>query len=176
MKKKEAISIFREMMNGIVDLDKVVPYLDSIGYFTAPASTKYHLSHEGGLFEHSVHVTEELVRLTDALGLKWENEKSPWIIGMFHDLCKCDNYIFTDFGYEYNKNTILTGHGNKSVMIASTILPLTMEEVMCITFHMGAFTEKEEWSHYTEAIHKYPNVLWTHTADMVAAHIMEEKV
>lgn len=48
MKKKEAISIFREMMNGVVDLDKTIPYLESIGFFTAPASTKYHLNHEGG--------------------------------------------------------------------------------------------------------------------------------
>ena len=34
MKKKEAISIFREMMNGVVDLDKTIPYLESIGFFT----------------------------------------------------------------------------------------------------------------------------------------------
>lgn len=24
---------------------------------------------------------------------------------------------------------------------------------------------------YTRAIHRYPNVLWTHQADMIAAHI-----
>lgn len=38
---------------------------------------------------------------------------------------------------------------------------------------MGAFTDKEEWNNYTRAIHKYPNVLWTHHADMIAAHIIE---
>lgn len=42
---------------------------------------------------------------------------------------------------------------------------------MCIRYHMGAFTDKEEWQDYTRAIHRYPNVLWTHQADMIAAHI-----
>ena len=57
------------------------------------------------------------------------------------------------------------------MMIASH-LQLTEEEVMCIRYHMGAFTEKEEWNDYTRAIHKYKNVLWTHHADMIASHII----
>ena len=36
------------------------------------------------------------------------------------------------------------GHGDKSVMIASMITKLTEEEVMCIRYHMGAFTDKAE--------------------------------
>lgn len=47
------------------------------------------------------------------------------------------------------------------------------EEVMCIRYHMGAFTDSGEWNYYTRAIHKYPNVLWSHHADMIAAHIIE---
>ena len=38
---------------------------------------------------------------------------------------------------------------------------------------MGAFVDQKEWNDYTRAIHKYSNVLWTHTADMIAAHILE---
>jgi len=34
------------------------------GFFTAPASTKYHGSYEGGLFDHSLEVAEVLVQLT----------------------------------------------------------------------------------------------------------------
>ena len=48
---------------------------------------------------------------------------------------------------------------------------LTEEEMLCIRWHMGAFDEKTNWNYYTRAIHKYPNVLWTHMADMVSAHI-----
>lgn len=48
---------------------------------------------------------------------------------------------------------------------------ITREEEACIRYHMGAFTEKEEWKDYTDAVERFPNVLWTHTADMIASHI-----
>jgi hypothetical protein len=51
-------------------------------------------------------------------------------------------------------------------------MKLTPEEVMCIRWHMGAFDEKENWQYYSRAVNKYPNVLWTHTADMIASQIM----
>ena len=45
-------------------------------------------------------------------------------------------------------------------------------EIACIRWHMGAFDDKELWKSYTLAVKLYPNVLYTHTADMHAAHIM----
>lgn len=36
---------------------------------------------------------------------------------------------------------------------------------------MGAFTDKSEWNDYTRAVNLYPNVLWTHQADMLASHV-----
>ena len=36
---------------------------------------------------------------------------------------------------------------------------------------MGAFTDKSEWNDYTRAVDQYPNVLWTHQADMLASHV-----
>jgi hypothetical protein len=38
---------------------------------------------------------------------------------------------------------------------------------------MGAFDDKENWDKYGKSIEKYPNVLWTHTADMMAARIFK---
>lgn len=51
------------------------------------------------------------------------------------------------------------------------LIDLTEEEKMCIRYHMGAFTEKSEWEFYSRAVRRYPNVLWTHTADMIASQI-----
>ncbi len=169
--------------------ERIVPHLGCdptedlilLGYFCAPASTKYHGSYVGGLFDHSMIVTQQLVNLTDKLGLQWERPESPYIVGAFHDLCKCDQYIEldTDPGckrkFACNDLMLLHGHGEKSVMVASTLTRLTMEEVACIRYHMGAFTDKEQWSEYTDAIHDFPNVLWTHTADMDASHIIEQQ-
>lgn len=148
--------------------------LKRMGFFTAPASTKYHGNNLGGLFDHSYAVMNFLVELSAKNALRWERAMSPFIIGMFHDLCKCDQYLHTEKGdveWEYNPYTSLKGHGDKSVMLLSQLMTLTEEEVLCIRYHMGAFTDKEEWRDYTNAIHRYPNVLWTHQADMLAAHV-----
>ena len=157
----------------------MLDWLVNKGFFKAPASTKYHGAHEGGLYQHSVAVTKFLLRLTEDNKLIWRNERSPYIVGMFHDLCKIDQYkpvfgtgnIPPFGGYEYNPDTLLKGHGDKSVMLLSQFYALTEEEICCIRYHMGAFTPKEEWNDYTGAIHAYPNVLWTHQADMLASHV-----
>ena len=56
-------------------------------------------------------------------------------------------------------------------MLLSQFYSLTMEEIACIRYHMGAFTDKSEWNDYTRAVKAYPNVLWTHQADMLASHV-----
>lgn len=43
---------------------------------------------------------------------------------------------------------------------------------MCIRWHMGAFDERENWKYYSAAVKKYPNVLYTHVADMTASQII----
>lgn len=147
-------------------------WLDSIGYFTAPSSRAYHGNYTGGNCDHSIAVCDQLVSMTDKLGLSWERETSPYIVGLFHDLCKCDQYVKNeDTGeWENNPNMLLSGHGEKSVMILSQLMDLTEEEVLCIRYHMGAYV-KEDWSGYDAAIKKYPNVLFTHTADMLASKL-----
>ena len=168
--------------------DEMFDYLCQNGFFKAPASTKYHGNFEGGLLEHSVAVTKFLVQLTEDNRLTWKNPRSPYIVGMFHDLCKIDQYrhpvaghfeefngghtpIYDEQAWEYNPDTLLKGHGDKSVMLLSQFYTLTDEEIMCIRYHMGAFTDKSEWNDYTRAVNAYPNVLWTHHADMLASHV-----
>lgn len=145
-------------------------WLIANGFKTAPASTKYHGAFKGGLYEHSCNVTRELIHLTDRLDLEWQWDGSPWIIGMFHDLCKIDAYVQGEFGWAYNEDTLLKGHGDKSVMLLSQFMTLTEEEIMCIRYHMGAY-ETDNWKQFDLAIKKYPNVLYTHTADMLASKL-----
>lgn len=172
---------FNQRLDKLYNLVENYPVLEGVKnwlianeFLSAPASTKYHGSYEGGLFDHSFNVAVVLQDLTEKLELEWERPESPVIIGLLHDVCKLDNYKATDYEtYAYNENPFYKGHGDKSVILLASQLQLTEEEVACIRYHMGAFTDKAEWSDYTNAIHRYPNVLWTHTADMVATHIME---
>lgn len=152
--------------------------LKSMGFFDAPASTKFHGDYAGGLYDHSFEVATALVELTEKMKLKWQDPRSPYLVGLLHDLCKVDAYTIKDDGtIVRNDDMTLTGHGDKSVILAAHVmaalgLHLTDEEVLCIRWHMGAFDEKENWKPYGKAIEKYPNVLYTHTADMVASKVL----
>lgn len=169
----------RARINNYIDFMPNTRYVDvrdlvDIEFFNAPASTKHHGAYKGGLFDHSLAVAEELVALTKKLDLKWERPESPYIVGMFHDLCKCDTYIMdeeTDI-IEYNTDIIIPGHGDKSVIMLQQFTELTEEEIACIRWHMGAYErDTRMWEYYGKAIEKYPNVLYTHTADMIASKI-----
>ena len=164
----------------------IVDKLIAEGFLTAPASTKYHGNYPGGLFDHSVNVAEVLTQLTANNDLKWDGERfdpdglnrSPKIIGLLHDLCKIDSYKPTpegsQFPYEHDNSPIVKGHGTKSLIYIHRfgLIRLTEEEAYCIIYHMGAYTPKEEWQDYNNAVNKCPNVLWTHVADMIASQIM----
>lgn len=173
MTKGERINKYKDLMSGLRNVMSAED-LEYLGFFTAPASTRFHGNYAGGLFDHSLVVTESLVNLTEKLGLTWERSESPYIVGMYHDLCKCDAYIWdieTDI-YIFNPDIVIPGHGDKSVIIASQYIGLTEEELTCIRWHMGAYEKDPKmWEYYGRAIEKYPNVLYTHTADMIASKI-----
>lgn len=177
--KEERIELFNEFFketnhSELTD-SLLVRSLDLKGFFTAPASTKYHGAYEGGLFDHSLEVAKQLVNLTKKLGLTWDKPESPYVVGMFHDLCKCDNYVIDiETGkYKYNPDIIIPGHGDKSIIMLQKMIALTDEEIACIRWHMGTYeTDTKMWDYYGRAIEQYPNVLYTHTADMIASKIV----
>lgn len=154
----------------------LLTWLHSIEYFDAPAAKSHHGASKSGLLRHSLQVAAELRTLTDKLGLKWIRPESPEIIGLLHDVCKTDDYKWdwkvSKDHIEWNDDQIMEGHGDKSVLMIAGHFDLTEEEAACIQFHMGAFTDKEQWKYYSKAIKKWPNVLYTHTADMIASQIV----
>ena len=180
MTVEERVDLFLHVMKDDLNVPLVsVDFLDWLlekGFFTAPASANHHLNYEGGLFEHSLNVTEVLLTFTEKGECCWCRKSSPYIIGMFHDLCKIDSYKKEmdgeGVGYTWNNDTILKGHATKSIMLLSQFVNLTEEELLCIRFHMGAY-ERDDWDSYDKAIRQFPTVLWTHTADMIASKLME---
>lgn len=153
------------------------------GYFCAPASTRFHGSYEGGLYDHSRRVFMRLKQLTHDNELKWEREESPFIIGMFHDLCKIDSYrriqLLPEIRYCWNDAAEDQRHAEKSISILEKYIDLTDEERDCILYHMGPYTSRNaDWdttarlyANYDAAITRHENVLWTHMADMLASKI-----
>ena len=144
----ERIEQFSNLMNPYVS-EEFKEWLIESGFFTAPASIHHHGAYSGALFDHSFAVTKALLSFTERLELKWQLERSPYIVGMFHDLCKVDNYTCTKKpalspllegdSWEYNNATLLPGHSDKSVMMLQQHIQLTDEELYCIRWHMGGF-------------------------------------
>lgn len=184
-RRRKFLNVMQEAGVGNLGVE-IADILEDGGFFVAPGSIRHHSAYEGGLFDHSLLVTEKLNWLTDKLNLKWDNSRSPSVVGMFHDLCKMDSYKREDIQLKTIGGVIHkpgdwikvsdsawgNSHGVRSALIASTFLKLTEEEVMCIIHHMGAY-EKDQWGAYDAAIRKYPNVLFTHTADMYASKVIE---
>lgn len=182
---KDRLKMFDDAMGRWVS-SEFKRWLVEQGFFVKPAAISHHGNYTGGLFDHSFEVMDVLVDMTKRFDIQWKDEKSPYIVGMFHDLCKLDDYIDENAedvvvmgtGSPISKNPkwgknpdrILSGHGDKSVMLLSQFMTLTEEEIFCISFHMGAY-EIDRWNSYDAAIRKYETVLWTHTADMYASKV-----
>ena len=86
--RDKRVKAFEKLMRGglsSTDVFCLKTQLMAMGFFTAPASTKYHGNYEGGLFDHSFTVTSSLLSLTKRMGLNWKRKASPYIVGMLHD-------------------------------------------------------------------------------------------
>lgn len=145
--------------------------LKRIGFFEAPASKGHHLAVAGGLAEHSIHVTDNLLE-TRAVP-----EVSAYRIGMYHDLVKCLCYKAVGEGkYEYTQPPY-PGHGVASAMIAADIgIRLEPFERAAIVWHMGVFgLDERQMAEYKAALRKWPvPIIFTHAADHLAS-IQEEE-
>ncbi len=168
-------------------IEALLSWLEASDFFTAPASTKFHLSEEGGLCAHSINVYERLVRLCEAeWGEDGFNQESVAIIGLFHDLCKTNIYKVEMRNVKENgewvqkpyftvDDSLPYGHGEKSVYMLSGFMKLTREEAMAINWHMGGFDLRVQAGSYdySKAYNKYPLALMIHLADMQATFLDE---
>lgn len=175
--QQERITKFIEEASKYKTLNISTEFIDWLrenDFFKKPTAMNHSGNYEGGLFDHSLAVAQSLNSMTKALNLKWTNPRSPFIIGMFHDLYKLDDYVRSTVmpcGWDYNENKSLSGHGEKSIMILSQFMTLTEEEILCIRYHRGAY-QKDDWNLYDNAIRKYETILWAHTADTYASKVL----
>ncbi|MGN0631816.1 MAG: hydrolase [Ruminococcus sp.] len=171
--------------------DKLLAWLCSEGsdFFTAPSSTRYHGSYEGGLVEHSLNVYDCLKdylsrpRTKELYGMDYSDETVA-IVSLLHDLCKVNFYavdyrnaknaqgVWEKVPYYTIRDELPYGHGEKSVYIVSGFMRLSREEAFAIRFHMG-FSGNEDKGLVGQALEKFPLALALSVADMEAAYFLE---
>lgn len=186
-KKQKFIDICKSLIkrNGA---DKLIEYLEKTDFFTAPASTKYHGSFEGGLLEHSLNVYNCLTNHLSSDRVRSLYNLMPTIetiaiVSLFHDICKVNCYKATTRNvkengvwvqvpaYEYIDN-LPYGHGEKSVYMLSGFMVLTREEAFSIRYHMG-FSGTKDKRNIGAAFQQYPLAFALSIADMESTYFME---
>ncbi len=171
--------------------DKLLEYLVSSDFFTAPASARFHSSYEGGLVDHSLNVYDALVGYLTSprakeYGFSYSDE-SIAIVALLHDLCKVGVYkkgfrnVKDEKGawqradtFEYD-DKLPYGHGEKSVYIISGYMRLTREEAFAIRYHMGYSSEREDPRNVSAAFEMFPLAFALSTADSEATYFIEGK-
>ncbi len=167
-------------------MDSLIAFIEKSDFFKAPASTRFHGCYEGGLLEHSMKVYEILKEKVKKSAIDVNiSEESLIIIALLHDICKV-NYYKVDYRNAKNEfgewekvpyytvdDTIPFGHGEKSVMMITEYIRLTVEEKYAIRWHMGFTEPKELYSTISSAYKKYPIALLMHEADLESTYFFD---
>jgi len=172
-------NIQREGIRGLIE------WLENTDFFTAPASTRFHGSFEGGLALHSLNVYSQLKKLAKVYECDASAE-SLAIVALFHDLCKVGCYK-TEMRwrkdannqweqyptYKFEEDFAYGGHGAKSVYLVQSFINLTPEEASAINCHMGQW-DATQYSNPTEVYCRNKLAWLLHVADE-AADFLDEK-
>mgnify|MGYP003290182032 FL=1 len=180
-------------------VDNVINALEELGFFSAPASTRFHLAYEGGLLEHSLGVCRiALMVRKQVLLVRPDLEpqlpiESIILTTLLHDVCKAEIYkgaikrrknergIWEDYeGYDVDYSDYPAGHGEKSVIVLlQSGLELTKEEVLAIRWHMSAwdlpFQSYELMGSLNAAREKTPLIGILQAADGLSANVLETR-
>lgn len=73
-------------------IPKLLEYLKKHGFYTAPASTRFHGNYLGGLAEHSINVCAVLYQ-QNKLNNGGLSDDTIILAALMHDLCKLDFYV-----------------------------------------------------------------------------------
>ncbi len=180
--------------NGI---DRVIKELEGLGFFEAPASTRFHGSFAGGLLTHSLNVLKEAQKIREAqVALVPElAEKLPMdsivIAALLHDVCKAEIYKEVEKsrknaegkwekykGYGVDHSDFPLGHGEKSVIrLLCWGLEMTEDEILAIRWHMSGFeiaTGGSGMANFSAATEKCPLLAVLIAADELATWLLEK--
>lgn len=186
--KDDFLKIYHENIHR-AGADELLAWLEKSDFFTAPASTKYHGAHEGGLCEHCLNVYNRLLKAIAGMDIASPQNtpisETMAICALLHDICKTAFYK-TDYRNVKNEagtwekvpyyavdDKLPYGHGEKSVYMISGFMRLSRDEAMAIRWHMGETDGNHGMS--AQAFSKYPLALMLHIADMEATFLDEKE-
>ena len=187
--KQRFQALLTECAAGRRGVGQFMDWLASTDFYTAPASTRFHLSEPGGLCLHSLHVHDRMVQIAGLLpDPSPERVLSARMVALLHDVCKANFYAvemrnrkneltghWEKYPFYIVADQFPSGHGEKSAFLVDRFVRLTVAEALAIRWHMGGFDDAARGGSYTAgtAFDACPMALLLHMADMLASHIDE---
>ncbi|MHB1455397.1 MAG: HD domain-containing protein [Armatimonadota bacterium] len=149
----ELISLIETRKQEVAEFKKFLR--DETCWITTPASTRFHLSCEGGLVQHSLNVANTLLRLRETLAPDLSVE-SCVIVGLYHDIGKIgmpgrpyylpnpSEWHVVNRGANYIINNDITHMdiATRSLFLVSQHITLSDEEAQAIRYHDGQYIEE----------------------------------
>lgn len=184
--KEEFINIYK---NNIAreGSDKLLEWLETTDFFTAPASTKFHCACEHGLLMHSINVYKVLKE--KYYNSQEDSLESFTICSLLHDICKVQFYkvskrnvknevtgAWEQVPFYQVEDMFPYGHGEKSVFLIERFMKLKTQEAMAIRWHMGGFDEAARSGGFSIslAFDKFPLAVKLHISDLEATYLYEK--
>ena len=167
--------------------DRLLEWLMSMDFFTAPASTRFHAAYEGGLVEHSLNVYRIMMKKHFVEGE--DDPESAAICTLLHDICKAGFYevsfrnrkndagVWEKVPYYTINDKFPYGHGEKSVFLIERFMRLKNEEAVAIRWHMGGFDDAAKSGSFAiaHAYENYPLAVKLHLSDLEATYLCESR-
>ncbi len=168
--------------------DRLLEWLQTTDFFTAPASTRYHCACPAGLVMHSVNVYE--VMMEKHFDPETDSAESFALCALLHDVCKAQFYKISTRNVKNEKtgqwekvpyytieDAFPYGHGEKSVFLIERFVRLKPAEATAIRWHMGGFDDAARGGNFSISVayDKYPIAVKLHLADLEATYLREKE-
>lgn len=162
---------------------RIIAWLESTDFYTAPASTQYHESFLGGLCYHTLKVASNALDLCKVEKFNAVNEFDAVLVALMHDWCKINFYEpykrnvknestgtwESVTAFRYRGAQVPLGHGVTSMFLAQKFFQLSVDECAALRWHMGAWRVCEsEHSELQSANENYPLVHLIQFADQLS--------
>ena len=168
--------------------DRLLEWLQTTDFFTAPASTRYHCACPAGLVMHSINVYE--VMMEKHFDPETDSAESFALCALLHDVCKAQFYKVSSRNvknertgqwekvpYYVIEDAFPYGHGEKSVFLIERFVRLKPAEATAIRWHMGGFDDAARGGNFSISVayDKYPIAVKLHMADLEATYLREKE-
>lgn len=120
MKNKERFETLMMAVSDRPGFDRLMDYIEKSDFYKAPASTRFHLSCEGGLLQHSLNVYDALIGrmqlqedgeyhyIVSGKSIASFSLGTLTVVALLHDICKTGFYAI-----EYRNKKIYSDTGSK---------------------------------------------------------------